>query len=149
LNRINFTKASRQRREATRLAEASNKAWEEFLEQAPLAANRISVARRSCERFLAAAKSHPFDTEILAHVVVLQKRVPDMISKHLALGASMEPRRHRQLLEELLDQLESIAAEGERRLAPHDIAPLDELETDRAYLRSYLAQRRGGLHAQA
>ena len=139
-DRLRLTKTARARRRAAKVAGEVADAWLELAREAPFAQNRLSAARRSSERFAAVAATRPFDTEALAHLIVLQKRVPEMIRRRLALCSDATPGQRFRLLEDLIDQLERIAAEGERRLALHDFISFDALETERTYLDTYLSQ---------
>ena len=141
LDRFGLSKAARDRRSAAKLAAEGAAAWARLSAEAEFAINRICLARRSCERFVRQTRSIPFHTEAMAHLIVVDKRVPEMIRRRLELCAEESPIERRRLLNDLVDRLEQIAAEGERRLSRSSPGELQELETERVYLEAHFATR--------
>jgi hypothetical protein len=107
-------------------------AWDALLRSAPDHAARITVARRSASRLLAASASPnpPPDPGELTSLI--RKHVPPAISSALAEAATEQGPARAQTLETLVDTLEDIAAEAERLIASrsstrdgnHDVALL-------------------------
>jgi hypothetical protein len=92
-------------------------AWETLQRAAPEQSARISVARRSASRLLAASAgpNPPPDPGELASLI--KKHVPPAIDSALAEAATQQGAARLQTLETLVETLEDIAAEAERLMA--------------------------------
>jgi hypothetical protein len=92
-------------------------AWEALQRAAPEQSARISVARRSASRLLAASASPnpPPDPGELTNLI--RKHVPPAIDSALAEAATQQGAARLQTLETLVETLEDIAAEAERLMA--------------------------------
>lgn len=90
--------------------------WSQLAEAAPDHAARIAVARQSCERLLAGGKDRMFDMSAHESRVILEKRIPQLIRRDLQRAEALSPRQAERLLRELVEFLERVAADCERRL---------------------------------
>lgn len=96
-------------------ADPLDAAWMLAAGEADWAVSRIAVARTSCARLIAIADADPMATDAVDWANVVRRRVPDLV------GACMDEcrdatlaERHRNL-EDLVESLEKIGAEAERR----------------------------------
>jgi hypothetical protein len=100
---------------------------------------RIAVLRGSYGRLFRHAAANPTDSATVEWAVVMRGQVPGLVRAALAEQGSASPSERRQLLEDLLDSLERLAAEAERRLS--DARALGT--SDFAIRREHIARRTG------
>jgi hypothetical protein len=139
IERLGLTRAARERRAAAQCNFEMENAWSSLVEEAGFARSRIAVAKRSCDRYLGDAMAAPLNPDAAIYRLVLEKRVPEMIRRRILLCEPASPAERRRLLEDLVDQLEQIAAESERRTTRLETPNFDELEIERAYLRAHIS----------
>ena len=92
-------------------------AWDALAGEAIGSENRVLVARRSCTRLREALKARPLDPHAHDLLVLLEKRVPELIEGRIKRTVGADERQRSLVLEDLLELLERVAAECERRLS--------------------------------
>lgn len=111
-------------------------ALDALAEQAIWAANRVAVARRSCERFRDKLRQKKLDPEAHDSLAFMERRIPEFVHAQLdAANSSSGPDRHA-ILTDLVDVLERYAADCERR--SHE--QLGRAEIQRTALRNRIEQ---------
>jgi hypothetical protein len=101
-------------RRASSGADALVMSWKE-LEELPGAASRLVVVRRSCDRLLDAASRDPLDADLVEWATFIRRRVPQLADAFFAEDRATGAIGRRALQEDLLDSLERVAAEADRR----------------------------------
>lgn len=116
-------RAFRRYRDARRLrrmqrsvpADPLDGAWTDAASHADWAVSRIAAARTSCARLIALADADPLATDLVEWASVVRRRVPDLIAACLAECEHATPAERRGNLEDLVESLEKIGAEADRR----------------------------------
>lgn len=90
-------------------------AWALAAERADWAVSRIAAARTSCARLLAIAEADPLATDAVDWANVIRRRVPDLVAACLTECEHATPSEQRSNLEDLVESLEKIGAEADRR----------------------------------
>lgn len=73
------------------------------------------AARTSCARLLAIADGDPLATDAVDWANVVRRRVPDLVAACMEECRDATPVERRRNLDDLVDSLEKIGAEAERR----------------------------------
>lgn len=97
----------------TRIAEA----WELIATAAHDSPNRVAVIRRSCDKGRLIMKDRPFDPASYELLVLLEKRVPELIESRLTKAADAQPHRAKLIIDDTLDLLERVAGYCERLMS--------------------------------
>lgn len=92
-------------------------AWDEAAGRADWAQSRIAVARASCERLLRLADQRPLDAGAVEWAGVVRRRVPELVKSCLDECADATPAERRAHLDHLVEALEKIGGEADRRRA--------------------------------
>lgn len=90
-------------------------AWTRTASEADWAVSRIAAARTSCARLLAIADADPLATDAVDWANVIRRRVPDLVAACMDECADATPVERRRNLDDLVESLERIGAEAERR----------------------------------
>lgn len=90
-------------------------AWTRAASEADWAVSRIAASRTSCARLLAVADADPLATDAVDWANVIRRRVPDLVAACMDECADATPVERRRNLDDLVDSLEKIGAEAERR----------------------------------
>ncbi len=90
-------------------------AWATAAGEADWAVSRVAAARTSCARLVAIADAEPLATDAVDWANVIRRRVPDLVAACMAECADATPGERRRTLEDLVESLEKIGAEAERR----------------------------------
>lgn len=104
----------RRMRQATP-ADPLEAAWTIAAEHADWAVSRIAVARNSCARLIALAEAEPLAADVTDWANVVRRRVPDLVAACMAECNDATAAERRRNLEDLIESLEKIGAEAERR----------------------------------
>lgn len=113
-------------------------AWDEAAGRADWAQSRIAVARASCDRLLRLADQRPLDADAVEWAGVIRRRVPDLVASCLAECAHATAAERETHLEHLVEALEKIGGEADRRRTRQLDAP-----TPFGVQRTYVDQRTG------
>lgn len=130
--RISAAKMKRVR--ATRPADPLDAAWATAAEQADWAVSRIAAARTSCARLIAIADADPLAADAVDWAYVVRRRVPDLVAACAAECADATPSERRRNLEDLVESLEKIGAEADRRRDRHRGNRVSPFEVQRTYV---------------
>lgn len=109
-------------------------AWNKLEVEAVGAESRVAVARRSCERFRATLKGAPLDPEAHSLLVIVERRIPELIEARLGRLKECDERQRSLIVDDLLDLLERFAADCERRQRQ----PADEAYSEDAVLTAHI-----------
>ncbi|MFL9840345.1 hypothetical protein ABS767_05165 [Sphingomonas sp. ST-64] len=90
-------------------------AWALAATEADWAVSRVAAARTSCTGLLAVADANPLATDAVDWANVIRRRVPDLVAACMDECRDATPGERRTNLEDLVESLEKIAAEAERR----------------------------------
>lgn len=90
-------------------------AWTRAAAEADWAVSRVATARTSCARLLAIADADPLATDAVDWANVVRRRVPDLVAACMDECRDATPVERRRNLDDLIDSLEKIGAEAERR----------------------------------
>ncbi|MFN4096865.1 MAG: hypothetical protein ACK4GG_08870 [Sphingomonas sp.] len=90
-------------------------AWTLAAAEADWAVSRVAAARTSCARLLAIADSDSLATDAVDWANVIRRRVPDLVAACMDECRDATPVERRRNLDDLIDSLEKIGAEAERR----------------------------------
>ncbi|QDX26841.1 hypothetical protein FPZ54_13050 [Sphingomonas suaedae] len=90
-------------------------AWTLTATEADWAVSRVAAARTSCARLLAIADANPLATDAVDWANVIRRRVPDLVAACMDECEQATPGERRSNLEDLVESLEKIGAEAERR----------------------------------
>ena len=90
-------------------------AWTLAAGEADWAVSRVAAARTSCARLLAIADGDPLATDAVDWANVVRRRVPDLVAACMEECRDATPVERRRNLDDLVDSLEKIGAEAERR----------------------------------
>lgn len=90
-------------------------AWTTTAAEADWAVSRVAAARTSCARLLAIAETDPLATDAVDWANVIRRRVPDLVTACMDECREATPAERRRTLEDLVESLEKIGAEAERR----------------------------------
>ncbi len=90
-------------------------AWTLTASEADWAVSRVAAARTSCARLLAIADNDPLATDAVDWANVIRRRVPDLVAACLDESRDATASEKRRNLDDLVESLEKIAAEAERR----------------------------------
>lgn len=109
-------------------------AWASAASQADWAVSRIAAARTSCARLIAIADANPLAADAVDWANVVRRRVPDLVAACAAECADATPSERRRNLEDLVESLEKIGAEADRRRDRHRGARASPFEVQRTYV---------------
>lgn len=90
-------------------------AWTLAAAEADWAVSRVAAARTSCARLVAIADFDPLATDAVDWANVVRRRVPDLVAACMDECRDATPVERRRNLDDLVDSLEKIGAEAERR----------------------------------
>ncbi|ODP35994.1 hypothetical protein [Sphingomonas turrisvirgatae] len=111
-----------------------DQAWSDVAGEADWAASRIAAARTSCSRLLAIADADPLATDAVDWANVVRRRVPDLVAACMAESADATPSERRRNLEDLIESLEKIGAEADRRRDRHRGTQVTPFQVQRTYV---------------
>lgn len=117
-----------------RPADPLDAAWSAAAEQADWAVSRIAAARTSCGRLLAIADADPLAADAVDWANVIRRRVPDLVGACLAECADATPSERRRNLEDVVESLEKIGAEADRRRDRFRDGSVTPFKVHRAYV---------------
>lgn len=112
--------------------------WDRLEDEAPLHAARIGIARRSTERSRKALKARHLDPSAHSALVMLERRVPELIDQELNLADESGGHRGSKIVEELVELLERLAADCERQLGSNSRLDASETRLLRQHVERYL-----------
>ncbi|MBX3595807.1 hypothetical protein [Sphingomonas sp.] len=115
-------------------ADPLDAAWTRAAHEADWAVSRIATARSSCARLIALADADPLAADAVDWANVVRRRVPDLVAACLDECADATPAERRSNLEDLVDSLEKIGAEAERRRDRFRGAKVSAFHVQRAYV---------------
>ena len=120
--------------------QALQDAWETASMEAVGSGSRIAVVRNSCRHLLEAYALDPLDPILIDGAVLIYKQVPALVVTCLdrCRGASSSIREAS--LEELVESLESIGADADRRTRPSRRAQNDAFQTAREHVANRTAR---------
>lgn len=90
-------------------------AWAAAAGEADWAVSRIAAARTSCARLIAIADAEPLAADAVDWANVVRRRVPDLVAACLEECRDATAAERRRNLEDLVESLEKIGAEADRR----------------------------------
>ncbi len=90
-------------------------AWTLTANEADWAVSRIAAARTSCARLIAIAEAEPLATDAVDWANVVRRRVPDLVAACMDECRDATAGERRRNLEDLIESLEKIGAEADRR----------------------------------
>lgn len=90
-------------------------AWALAAGEADWAVSRIAAARTSCARLIAIADAEPLVADAVDWANVVRRRVPDLVAACMDESRAATPAERRRNLEDLVESLEKIGAEADRR----------------------------------
>lgn len=96
-------------------ADPLDAAWARAAGEADWAVSRIAAARTSCARLIAIADADPLSADAVDWANVVRRRVPDLVAACMDECVDATPAERRRNLDDLVDSLEKIGAEAERR----------------------------------
>lgn len=136
--RVPLTSRRRRRRARTLMpADPLARAWAEAGERADWATSRIAVAEASCRRLLDVADDQPLDQSAAEWAGVIRRRVPELVRSCLAECERATPAERETHLHHLVEALEKIGAEADRRRSHHR----ERAATPFGVQRTYVDQR--------
>lgn len=115
-------------------ADPLDQAWTEVASEADWAVSRIAAARTSCARLLAIADADPLAADAVDWANVVRRRVPDLVAACMSECAEATPSERRRNLEDLIESLEKIGAEADRRRDRHRGAQVSPFQVQRTYV---------------
>lgn len=115
-------------------ADPLDAAWSRAAGEADWAVSRIAAARTSCTRLLAIADADPLAADAVDWANVVRRRVPDLVDACLGECADATPSERRRNLEDLVESLEKIGAEADRRRDRHRGGQVSAFEVQRTYV---------------
>lgn len=115
-------------------ADPLEQAWASAAGEADWAVSRIAAARTSCTRLLAIADADPLAADAVDWANVVRRRVPDLVAACAAECADATPQERRRNLEDLVESLERIGAEADRRRDRHRGNRISPFEVQRTYV---------------
>lgn len=124
--------AARLRR--VRPADPLDAAFAAVAAEADWAASRIAAVRTSCTRLIAVAEAEPLATDAVDWANVVRRRVPDLVAACMAECADATPAERRGNLEDLIESLEKIGAEADRRRARFRDVRVSPFAVQRTYV---------------
>lgn len=124
----------RRARPADAVADPLESAWTLTAQEADWAVSRIAAARTSCARLIAIADADPLATDAVEWAGVIRRRVPDLVLACLNECSDATPSERRVTLDDLVDSLEKIAAEAERRRDRFREGRVTPFEVQRTYV---------------
>ncbi len=122
------------RMQRARPADPLDAAWVAVAADADWAASRIAAARTSCMRLIAIAEAEPLATDAVDWANVVRRRVPDLVAACMAECADATPGERRGNLEDLVESLEKIGAEADRRRDRFRNARVSPFTVQRTYV---------------
>ena len=109
-------------------------AWQRAAEEADWAVSRVAAARTSCARLVEIADADPLATDAIDWANVVRRRVPDLVVACFDECAQATPAERRRHLDDLVESLEKIAAEAERRRDRFRKSSVTPFAVQRAYV---------------
>jgi len=113
--RERFAARKFRRMRQTAPADPLDAAWTDAAGEADWAVSRIAAARTSCARLIAIADADPLATDAVDWANVVRRRVPDLVAACMAECRDATAAERRRNLDDLVESLEKIGAEAERR----------------------------------
>ena len=113
--------------------------WRALRREAGWAARRIERAHDDCQRFLATAADAPFTSETTDLVLLVERRVPELIDSCLAQVRHATPDERRVELERTVASIEAVAAAAEQQRRRLFADAGGRTATQRAHLAQRLA----------
>ena len=107
--------AKLKRMKQARPADPLEAAWAAAAGEADWAVSRIAAARTSCARLIAIADAEPLAADAVDWANVVRRRVPDLVAACLNECRDATGAERRRNLEDLVESLEKIGAEADRR----------------------------------
>lgn len=127
--------AARLRRmQRARPADPLDAAFAAAAAQADWAASRIAAVRTSCMRLIAVAEAEPLATDAVDWANVVRRRVPDLVTACMAECEQATSTERRGNLEDLVESLEKIGAEADRRRDRFRSAGVSAFAVQRTYV---------------
>jgi hypothetical protein len=117
--------------------------WDQLVEAAPDSSARIAVARRSCERLASVSKGRLLDMRAHESRIMLEKHVPEYIRRELNRSEGLSSAQSERLLRELVEFLERVAANCERRLDGWKPGSDETDDILRRHIQTYLDMKAG------
>jgi hypothetical protein len=115
-------------------ADPLEQAWTQVAGEADWAVSRIAAARTSCSRLLAIADGDPLAADAVDWANVVRRRVPDLVAACRAECADATPSERRRNLEDLVESLEKIGAEADRRRDRYRGVQVTPFQVQRTYV---------------
>lgn len=112
--------------------------WDRLEEEAPHHAVRIAVTRRSTERSRQALKTRHLEISAHSALVMLEKRIPELIESELTFAADQPSRAGMKTIDELVELLERFAADCERQVGSDRRLGSSETRLLRQHIERYL-----------
>lgn len=122
------------RMKQARPADPLEGAWAAAAGEADWAVSRIAAARTSCTRLLALADAEPLAADAVDWANVVRRRVPDLVAACLDECRDATQAERRRNLEDLVESLEKIGAEAERRRDRFREAQVSPFAVQRTYV---------------
>jgi hypothetical protein len=113
--RQRFSAARFRRMRQAPAADPLDAAWASVAAEADWAASRIASVRTSCARLIAIADAEPLAADAVDWANVVRRRVPDLVAACMAECTDATASERRSNLEDLVESLEKIGAEADRR----------------------------------
>lgn len=115
-------------------ADPLEQSWVQVAEQADWAVSRIAAARTSCTRLIVIADADPLAADAVDWANVVRRRVPDLVAACASECADATPSERRRNLEDLVESLEKIGAEADRRRDRYRGNRVSPFEVQRTYV---------------
>ncbi|MEN2786749.1 hypothetical protein ACFOKI_01380 [Sphingomonas qilianensis] len=109
-------------------------AWATAAREAHWLESEVAIARRSCRAFLETAGEYALEVETVEWAVFIRKHVPALVAKCLARCRDGSAGERHSALEALVDSLQQIGAEADRRRSPLRKAQLDAFDIAREHV---------------
>lgn len=122
------------RRQAENPEDPLEKAWMVAGEQADWAVSRVATARTSCQRLIEVADADPLATDAVDWANVVRRRVPDLVLACMEENREATHVERRRNLDDLVESLEKIGAEAERRRDRYRDGRVSAFNVQRTYV---------------
>ena len=126
--------AKLRRMKQARPADPLEAAWAAAAGEADWAVSRIAAARTSCARLIAIAEAEPLATDAVDWANVVRRRVPDLVRACQDECRDATGAERRRNLEDLIESLEKIGAEADRRRDRFREARVSPFTVQRTYV---------------
>ena len=121
-------------RDKANIADPLEAAWTSAAGEADWAVSRIAAARTSCARLIAIADANPLAADAVDWANVIRRRVPDLVAACAAECVGATPSERRRNVEDLVESLEKIGAEADRRRDRHREGRVSAFAVQRTYV---------------